>query len=137
MKKVRDDGAVLLRDVDTTDKTYQMLQARATQSSIESQANQGGAYILSEAVPPIEPSSPKLALNLAVAVFLGALLALGTGLMLEMLDRRVRGLADLADDLGLPVLGVLPPAGGRRSSRQQALMQERVMGRLPAPSRGA
>lgn len=137
MKQVRDEGSVLFRDVESATRTYETLQARFNQTSLESQANQGGAYVLTEAVPPIEAAFPRLGLNIALAVFLGALLAVGAGLLLEMLDRRVRGLSDLADGLGLPVLGIMPVPGARSGARHSALMQQRVMGRLMAPNRGA
>lgn len=137
MKRVRDDAAVLLRDVDNASRTYESLQVKFNQASIESRANTGGAHVLTEAVPPVEPSSPKLGLNLALAVFAGGLLAIGAALVLEMIDRRVRSPFDLARGMGLPVLGVLPKAGARQSARYAAQVQQRVMGRLPAPGRGS
>ena len=46
---------------------------------MESQANQSYANLLTSAQPPAEHSSPKLLLNTALAVFLGALLAVWVG----------------------------------------------------------
>lgn len=138
MKQVRDEGAVLLRDIDSATKTYETLLARFEQSKMESQSNSGGAVQLTVAQAPLQPSSPKLGLNIALAVFVGLLLGVGTGLLLEMLNRRVRSPMDLDESLGLPVLGVMPKPNAKRLFRQRpSLMQQRVMGQLPAPPKAA
>jgi capsular polysaccharide biosynthesis protein len=107
---------------------------------MESQANQSYANLLTSAQPPAEHSSPKLVLNTALAVFLGALLAVGTALLLELNNRRVRAPEDVLAALGLPVLGVLPKPNAKRfvSGKTSLQMQQRVIG-LPAPqaNRGA
>ena len=64
--------------------------------------------VLTPAVAPLEPSSPKVLLNTALAIFLGSLLGVGAALVLELMDQRVRGEEDLARIPGMPVLGVIP-----------------------------
>ena len=130
MKAVRDEGQVLQRDLENAQRTYDTVQARFAQSSLESQTTQSNVNVLSQAVPPREPSSPNLLLNTVLALFLGSLLAVGTALLLEMLDRRVRSADDVAAALDLPVIGVLPKPGARRWSGGKALpsaMQQRLM----------
>ena len=90
MKAVRDEGSVLARDVDNAQRTYDTLQTRLTQNNIEGQANQTNINVLSRATPPLEPASPRLVLNLLLAVFGGTLLGVLAALGLEMFDRRVR-----------------------------------------------
>jgi len=68
---------------------------------------------LTPAVPPVEPSRPRLVLNVAVATVLGLLLGICAALLRELMDQRVRGAADLAAALELPVLGVIPRKPGR------------------------
>jgi len=135
MKAVRDEGQVLVREVENAQRSYDSLMARATQTSLESQSTQSYANMLTQAQPPSEPASPKLVLNTALAVFLGALLAVGVALLLELSDRRVRAPEDVVAALGLPVLGVLPKPNAKRfvSGRHAQLMQQRVIG-LPAPA---
>jgi chain length determinant protein EpsF len=113
MKAVRDEGMVLVRDVENAQRAYDTVLQRFNQASLEGQATQSNAHVLTEAVPPVKPSSPNLLLNTALSVFLGALLALGTVLLLELMDRRVRSVDDVVDALGLPVLGVMPKPGAR------------------------
>jgi polysaccharide biosynthesis transport protein len=90
------------------------------------------------ALPPVEPSSPKVLLNTLVAVFLGLLLAVGVALLLELADRRVRAPEDVVAALGLPVLGLLPKPSSKRflGGRQARALKQRVIG-LPAPQRNA
>ena len=136
LKQTRDDGAVLLRDIDQATKTYEALLSRMDQSKMESQSKSGGAVQLTVADPPLQPASPKLGLNIGLAVFVGLLLGVGTGLLLEMLNRRVRSAIDLDEALGLPLLGVMPkPTDRRLFGKRPSLMQQRVMGQLPAPSK--
>lgn len=137
MKAVRDQGMVLARDVDNAQRTHDAVQARLSQSSLESHANQSNVYPLTQATPPAEPASPRLIFNALLAVFAGSLAAVGVALAREMMDRRVRSHTDIVAALGLPVLGVLPD-GLRRTSRggqqRAARLQQRVVGQLPRPA---
>ena len=66
-------------------------------------------------------------------------LGLGTALVLEQMDKRMRTTSDAFDFLGLPVIGIMPsPNMNRRLKGQMALIQDRVVSgrRLPAPDKG-
>ena len=132
MKESRDEAAVYLRDVENAQRSYDMILTRQNQSALESQAPQSNVNILTQAVPPLEHSSPRLILNTLLALFIGALLAMGLAMLLEMRDRRVRAIDDIGTMLGLPVLGVLPRPNAKR--RHRALpMNQRIMNGLPSP----
>lgn len=140
MKAVRDEGAVLVRDVESAQRNYDQILARQSQTNLESQATQSNISVLTQASPPLEPSSPKIVLNTLLAVFVGALLAMGLALVLELLDRRVRSVEDVMGSLGLPVLGVLPKQGAKpRFGKHQALsMRQRLLtGNGGAAAKGA
>ncbi|MCU0922036.1 MAG: chain length determinant protein EpsF [Burkholderiaceae bacterium] len=113
MKAVRDEGLVLQREVDNAQRSYDAILQRFTQTSLESQTTQSNVNLLAQAVPPVEPSSPKVLLNTLLSIFLGTLLAVGTALLLELMDRRVRNVDDVVGALGLPVLGVMPKPGAK------------------------
>lgn len=134
MKAVRDQGQVLVREVENAQRSYDGVMARLTQTAMESQANQSYANQLTSALPPAEHASPKLLLNSLLAVFVGTLLAIGTALLLELRNRRVRAPDDVIAALGLPVLGTLPKPNAKRfvSGKHALQMQQRVIG-LPAP----
>lgn len=140
MKSVRDEGLVLQRELESAQRTYDAVQARFAQSSLESQTTQSNVNVLTQAVAPLQPSSPNLPLNIALALFLGGLLAVGTALLLELMDRRVRSVDDVIAALDLPVIGVLPKPGAKRWSGGKALpstMQQRLMAPLPPATKGA
>ncbi|EGK73053.1 MAG: chain length determinant protein EpsF [Methyloversatilis sp.] len=107
LKKQRDDLAVLQREVESAQRAYDAVAQRFTQTSLESQTTQTNIVVLTPAIAPVEHSSPNLLLNTLVAIFLGTLLAVGTVLLLELLDQRVRGDDDLQQLLGVPVLGLI------------------------------
>jgi chain length determinant protein EpsF len=134
LKEQRDRATVLQRDVDNAQRVSESIAQRLNQSTMESQANQANVSVLSPASPPTEPSFPKPILNMIVSMFLGVLLAVGVALVRELRDRRVRSTSDIADALGLPVLGVLPRPVIRKKGGPLSLMAQRVIsGRLPAP----
>ncbi len=134
LKAVRDEAAVLQRDVDNAQRIYDAVQGRLAQSTLESQTTQGNVNLLTQAVAPIEHSSPRLLLNLLAATFVGAMLAAGIAALLELLDRRVRGADDIVGALDLPVVGVLPKPGARSWRRKPIAspLQRRLMASLPS-----
>jgi polysaccharide biosynthesis transport protein len=133
MKAVRDEGLVLQRDLENAQRSYDAVQARLAQTSLESQTTQSNVNVLSQANPPVQPSSPIVWLNALLGLFLGLLLAVGVALGLEMADRRVRSPEDVGLALGLPVIGLMPKPGGRQ--KLPSPMQQRLMG--PAPRSAA
>jgi chain length determinant protein EpsF len=114
IKKQRDELSVLMRDVENAQHAYDNAQQRYSQTHLEAQNTQTEIAILNPAIPPIDPSSPKLLLNLVLATFLGGMLAVGVAFLMEMLDRRVRSPGDIAELLGVPILSVLTCAEPRR-----------------------
>src|SRR5437867_5422725 len=127
MKQVRDESAVLLRDVENAQRSYDAVLARLTQTSLESQTTQSNIYVLTQAQPPMAASSPKVVVNTLLSIVIGCMLAVGATLVLELLDRAVPALEDVTAAVGLPVLGVMPlPAprralGGRRIDRKSVV----------------
>lgn len=138
MKAVRDEGAVLLRELESAQRSYETVLARLNQTSLESQATQGNIFVLGQASPPSDPSSPKIFVNTALSVVVGLLLAVGAVLGLELLDRRVRAFEDVTTAVGLPILGVMPKPSEtfKLGKKRLSLMQQRLVTSLPAPQKG-
>ena len=130
MKAVRDEGAVIQRDVENAQRAYDAINTRLNQSSLESLTTQSNVNMLTQATAPNEPSSPKVLLNTALAVLIGALLAAAVPLLLELRDRRARSAADVAAFLGLPVISVLPRPTTGRVARRPSPMQQRLLAPL-------
>jgi chain length determinant protein EpsF len=139
LKETRDQGAVLARDVDNAQHSYDLVYNRANQTNLESQNRQSNATVISQASVPGEPSSPKVVANLLMGVVGAIVLALGSAILIEQFDKRIRTTADAIDFLGLPVIGIMPsPMMNRRLRGQMALIQERVISgrRLAGPEKG-
>ena len=120
-KESRNELAVLTRNVETAQRTYDTAMQRSVVNQVESRASQANVVLLNAAVVPARPSHPRVVLNTALAGLIGTLLGIGCVILLELLDRRVRTSADLEGGLGLelPVLAalerwqpVLPAAAG-------------------------
>jgi succinoglycan biosynthesis transport protein ExoP len=140
MKAVRDEGAVLYRDVENAQRAYDAVLARLNQTNLESQATQGNVYSLAPASPPLVPSSPRLVLNTILSLIIGTALATAAAVMVELSDRRVRTVDEVTELLGLPTLGVLPKPGakvsfGRRSNG--VFVNHHLAARLPSPAKEA
>jgi polysaccharide biosynthesis transport protein len=124
--------------MESAQRSYETVLARLNQTNLESQSTQGNIFVLGQAAPPGEASSPKVLLNTAFSVVIGIMLAIGAVLALEMLDRRVRAFEDLTATLGLPVLGVMPKPNAhlKLGDKRLSLMQQRLVTSLPAPQKG-
>ena len=138
MKAVRDEGQVIQRDVENAQKAYDAVQGRYTQTNLESQTTQSNVNLLTQATPPIEAASPKILLNTLLAFFVGLLLAVGTTLLLELRDRRVRNADDILAAIDLPVIGVMPKPGSKLAirGRHDSMMQQRLLAPLPQLNKG-
>lgn len=118
LKAVRDEGSVIVREVENAQRAYDAVLARFTQTNLESQATSSNVNVLTPAVAPLEHSSPKLLLNVILSVFLGAFLAAGIVLGAELRDRRIRDSDDIGALLGLPLLGLLPGSDDQPAKRK-------------------
>jgi succinoglycan biosynthesis transport protein ExoP len=103
----RDQVAILAREVESAQRAYDNTMNRLNQINLEGRANQTDVSILSEAVAPTEPSSPKLLINLLLALVLGTMLGAAIAFMSEMRNRKVRHADELVDLLHTPVIGVM------------------------------
>ncbi|MBA4261276.1 MAG: chain length determinant protein EpsF [Comamonadaceae bacterium] len=110
LNRQRDEIQLLRSELDSAQRQFEMVSARASQTNIESQTNQTNISLLNPATAPIEPSSPQVIFNLLASVFLGTLLGLALVLMLELINRRIRSTEDLVDLPNLPLLGQLSSA---------------------------
>jgi polysaccharide biosynthesis transport protein len=132
MKGLRDEAAVLERDVINAQKLYDAGVTKLSQSALESQTTQTNVSILKAATPPPFPSSPRMGLIAAVAVMLGLAIGIGVAIIRERRDWRLRADSDVFEILNQPLLGVLPmgPRLARRG-RQKTLraVADRVLGR--------
>lgn len=111
MTKQRGQLSVLQRDVDTAQKAYETVSASAAQARLQSLANQTNMVRIASAIEPTEKTGLTGMQTMMVAGIGGLLLALIGVLLLELRNRRVRSVEDLAMVTRLPILGTVPTAG--------------------------
>ncbi|HMH27270.1 MAG TPA: chain length determinant protein EpsF [Steroidobacteraceae bacterium] len=107
LKYQHDQAAMFLNDVTAAQRDLDTVSQRLAQSNLESLTQQTNVVQLTTATAPNNPSSPKLVINLIVAIFLGGVLGIGAALAAEMRNRRVREDEDVVELLGVPLLGKL------------------------------
>lgn len=112
LNKQRDELNVMRRDVESAQRAFETMSQRASQTSIESKANQTNIAILNPATPPATPSKPRILLNILISIFMGTLLGVGLALSMELVKRRIRCTQDLVDSLDIPLLGTVAHTGG-------------------------
>ena len=107
LNRQRDEVSILTRDVESAQRAFEGASQRSAQTRLESLSVQTNAVILNPAAVPVDPSRPKIPLNVLVALVLGTLLGTSFALLLEFLDRRVRAAGDLALADGVPLLAAI------------------------------
>jgi succinoglycan biosynthesis transport protein ExoP len=136
MKDVRVEMAVMTRDVENAQRSYDTALARHVSNKVDSKARTTNVAVLTPGLEPVRPAHPKVGLIGALSVIIGTLLAAAVVYLLEMADRRVRSRSDLESRLAVPTLGRLSkwqPTGGRLLPVPQ-LAGGRSARALPNPS---
>jgi len=110
----------LAREADTNRSIYEGLLQRYRELNASAGVSSSNLSVIDVADPPLEPASPSLPLNLAVALASGILRAGVAALLRDQLDDTVRVPDDLEDKLGLPRLGVIPDSEGDEPSETLA-----------------
>jgi chain length determinant protein EpsF len=137
LKREHDQLDVLQSDVVNAQHNLDTVTQRLAQSSLESQLQQTNVLLLSNATEPLQPSSPRLLMNMILGLFLGALLGSVTALVVEGVRPRVRGADDLTQLLSLPLLGRIRygrPTRKPRRVRQLAIRADGVTSGPPPRS---
>lgn len=126
LKQQREEATLLARDLENAQRIYDSALQRYGQSRMEAQSTQTDLTVLNPAVPPSEPSRPRVILNILLSLFLGTLLGVGVGFLVELLDRRVRSGQDVAAALGIPVLAEVSTRGSRLDRLRRLFRRDRT-----------
>ncbi|MEH1767119.1 MAG: polysaccharide biosynthesis tyrosine autokinase [Nostoc sp.] len=96
------------RQLQVAQITYEEMLKRLQEVQVLENQNVGNARVISEALLPKKPVSPRIALNLALGGFLGFFLAIGAALLLEAGDESVKTTEEAQELLDYPLLGTIP-----------------------------
>ncbi len=101
----------LQQQVDVDRENYRLYLTRFEESRITNAMDQDkitNVSIIEPATPPLKPVSPKVLLNLALGIFLGAFGGLGLAFFTEYLDDSIEKPEQAETALGVPVLASVP-----------------------------
>lgn len=107
LNSARDELSVLSNEMENAKRAYETASQRLTQTNLEGKSMQSDISVLTAATAPRNPASPRLFLNLLVALVVGTMLGIGAAIAMELLDHRVRSAEDLTQLFGLPLIGVI------------------------------
>ena len=123
----------LEREAEARRSLYQSMLAELVTSAQRETFQRSPARVIAQAVPPDEPSAPRKASILSLAVLAGLVLGGAAAFLREVLDDRLRRIADLRDGLGLRFLGMLPGiVPGRRGGGAPGAQARRSLRALAA-----
>lgn len=124
---------IIQRDVDTNRALYEALLQRFKEIGVAGGIGTNNVSVVDPALPPEDPSSPNLPLNLALGLIFGLALGAGAAFALEQLAESVILPSEFQRKLGLPLLGSTPitkTEGGRKLLGTTALTRRDVTNKL-------
>ncbi|NJC34884.1 capsular exopolysaccharide synthesis family protein [Sphingomonas jejuensis] len=104
---------IFQQEVDTNRTLYEGLLQRYREIGIAGGVGVNNVSIVDQADVPQRPSSPRLLLNLAIAILAGLGLGAGLAFALEQIDEAIADPAEVERRLGLPLLGTVPKVEGQ------------------------
>lgn len=99
---------ILKREADTNKQLYVGLLEKLKETGISTSLKATNIRLVDPAYPPKKPTSPRLLLNLSLALLVGLCLGAGAAFLQEHLDNTLKTTEDVERFLQLPALGAVP-----------------------------
>ncbi|MGN7161595.1 GumC family protein [Sphingomonas sp. SAFR-052] len=96
------------QEVDTNRALYEGLLQRFKEIGVAGGVGVNNVSVVDQADVPQKPSSPRLLVNLAIALFAGFGIGAGLAIALEQMDEAIADPGEVERRLGLPLLGSVP-----------------------------
>ncbi len=96
------------RDVDTNRELYAALLQRYKEIGVAGGVGVNNISVVDTAEMPRKPSSPKIVLNMVLALLAGLGLGIAAAFGLEQIDEGIADPADVEENLNVPLLGTVP-----------------------------
>ncbi len=103
---------IFQQEVDTNRTLYEGLLQRFKEIGVAGGVGVNNISVVDPADVPQAPSSPRLVLNLLIALLVGTILGAGFAFLLEQIDETIADPAEVERRLGLPLLGSTPKVEG-------------------------
>jgi uncharacterized protein involved in exopolysaccharide biosynthesis len=105
----------LQRDSDSNQQLYEAVLKRLKETGITGGLESNNVRIVEEARVPHVPILPRRSMNLFLSVVAGLGVGVGVVLTVEYFDTTMKSPEEVERALGIPVVGIVPAFGGRRS----------------------
>ena len=103
---------IFQRDVDTSRQLYDALLQRYKEIGVAGGIGVNNIAVVDPAEYPSGPSSPRLFINMALALLVGMILGIGGALAAEQVDQGITDPSEVEDSLNVPLLGTIPKSAG-------------------------
>ncbi len=100
--------SMLKRDVETNQQIYETLLKRLKETSLTEGAKSINIWVVDKAEVPKGPISPRMQMNIMLAIIVGLFGGVGIAFFLEYLDNTIKTPEDVEEKLKLPFLGAIP-----------------------------
>ena len=98
----------LKREVDNNRELYDLVLKRQKEADLTQMLKVNNVRRLEAAVAPSAPISPRVRVNMLLALAVGLLLGIGLAFIVDLLDNTVKIQEQVETVLGLPFLGIVP-----------------------------
>jgi len=102
----------LEREAEASRTLYQSFLEQFKQIDDQEEITEADARVISAAVIPIRPSSPKTTFNLIVGLLLGTVMGFGAAVLAELLDQGLSTGADVEREIGVSFISSIPELDG-------------------------
>jgi len=96
------------RESEAYKQIYEGILKKYNETSLQGDINKTNVFLVDAAVPPTKKYSPKIILNLILAMFIGFFLGLGLAFFFEYLDDTIKDAGIIEKQYGVTVLGTIP-----------------------------
>jgi len=110
LKNEHDKIAVLQRDVESAQQSYNSALNDLNTSNMQSMVNQTSVSIVDHATVPTFHATPSVVKNLSIGAFGGLILGIGVALFMDVFIRKIHSKEDLINEVEVPLLGHLKKA---------------------------
>jgi capsular exopolysaccharide synthesis family protein len=102
----------LKRTHDNNQRLYELLLKRLKDAGVTGMLQTSNVRVLDRAEAPEKPASPRPLRNIGLAALLGVALGVGLAFLLESLDTSITTREQIEEQIGIPLLGVIPRVPG-------------------------
>lgn len=111
LNRARYEVEAIKREAETSQQAYDVVLKKFNETALQGDINRTSVFLVDAAVAPSEKSSPKLLLNMALAVVVGSFLSIGLAFLFDYLDDTIKSGETIEREFSVPVLGTITALG--------------------------